>query len=252
MGDIAVKTYAPIPLALHTRDYLATIAASRYGTGPDWFRDLPAWRSCTPKRYRETIRELWDWCPAIPDADNPVWASYRAFARELRLQWNILLVAGLQVEFTDDDPTHTTSDGKLDPGAFFEDYRRTGVLRIFRSQEGDHPITAPTNPREYWPGGDTPLVHVWHNGRAENLNSVFRAVHDFLGHMASGVGFGWDGETTAYFSQASTFSEDARNALFCETVAQQCYFYEHGRQFADVQKVIAYSPGFHRAPVAFR
>jgi hypothetical protein len=109
--------------------------------------------------------------------------------------------------------------------------KATQHLRVFRST-GDHAILD--------------SVSILHNGRKETMNSIFRAVHDFYGHLASGGHFGWNGETTAYYSHASMFTEDARQALFCETVAQQCYYAIHN-DFAP-QRCVTFNPADFAAP----
>lgn len=60
-------------------------------------------------------------------------------------------------------------------------------------------------------------------------NARFRLVHDVAGHGASGAGFDWEGEVTAYQQQASYLhSPLARAALFTQLLGQVAYFLVHG------------------------
>ena len=140
--------------------------------------------------------------------------SYSAFIAELKYQFNVLLSRGVQFEFTDDDPTPTNERGGISHKKFYETYADTGVLKIYRS-DGSHPILD-RHGISVNTGND--IAHF------ETMNTIFRAVHDYLGHLATGGSFAWDGETTAYYSHASTFTLAARRALFTETVAQQCTY----------------------------
>lgn len=137
---------------------------------------------------------------------------YLEFVRTLRKQWQAMIESGVNVEFCDDDPTTLDESGRISSARFFQEYRDTGILRVYRSQ-GDSILD---NEETYGV--------VWHKNRVESMNSIFRAVHDYMGHFASGAGFGWKGETTAYYSHAETFNVTARKALFSETVGQQAYY----------------------------
>lgn len=55
-------------------------------------------------------------------------------------------------------------------------------------------------------------------------NNLFRAVHDFFGHAASGRSFNADGEEAAWVSHSSMFSPEARRAMTTETRGQNSYF----------------------------
>lgn len=158
--------------------------------------------------------------------------NYRAFMHELLAQWNAVIQV-VDVEFCDDDPTPMDANGAPSSKLMIAEVERTNVLRVFRSG-GDHVVL------------DVPAVE-W-KGRTETYNSIFRAVHDFLGHCATGASFGWKGETQAYYSHAMTFSDEARCALFCETVAQQCVYAVTG-DYAE-QKIAYFPKTLHFPPLA--
>lgn len=175
-----------------------------------------------------------------PDIDSHIVESYKWFMHECAAQFTIMILEGVTVEFFDDDPTPMMADrpGVPDFRRFVDEYRETGVLRVFRSQVGEHPLLA---------GDGDWSIRVWHDGRSETMNSIFRAVHDWYGHLASGGFFNWKGETTAYYSHARMFSAKARPALFSETVAQQCWYAVH-RDYAP-QKCVYYGPEWHNPPL---
>lgn len=190
-----------IPKAAEIRDFLAEQRGgrlSKYEHGAP-FDSL--------EEYQRDVAIQYLAAPAFsPDAIS----SYSAFSSELKYQFGVLLSRGVRFEFTDEDPTPLTKSGGISHKRFYETYRDTGVLTIYRS-DGSHPILDRDG--------------VWYNDdRFETMNTIFRGVHDYLGHLATGGSFAWDGETTAYYSHASTFSLAARRALFTETVAQQCTY----------------------------
>jgi hypothetical protein len=157
--------------------------------------------------------------------------SYEAFMNELAEQWAYLLSRGFVFEFVDDDP-NVTGEGFKSAAETFAEFNETGVLRVFRSA-GDH---------EFLDQG-----FIWYNGRNETLNTIFRAVHDVLGHFASGGSFGWAGETKAYYSHAKLFSRMAHHALFSETCGQQAYYAITGDYAPQVG--VWYSEQFFGAPI---
>lgn len=172
--------------------------------------DLLEGQSSIPlKVYQLMVTKSYNLTPdnhsSVTDAPM-VWAK---FVGELLAQWYYMLKNGVLVEFCDTDPTPKDSEGKISSRLIFEEYRSTHILRVYRS-DSEHPVLDKT--------------FITHQGRQESLNSIFRAVHDYFGHFASGAGFGWKGETQAYYSHAQMFSRDALPALYCETVAQQCVY----------------------------
>lgn len=160
----------------------------------------------TLTRYQHEVAGIFARSPMV---DHRVLPAYSLFAEQIMRQFMYMTdVLKVDVEFTDDDP----SAGDTRAALLREQYLNTGTLTIFRSQ-GEHQIL----------DGDG----LEYKGREETCNSLFRAVHDYFGHLASGGEFGWLGETRAYFSHAAMFTEGARRALFSETVGQQCWYAVH-------------------------
>lgn len=156
---------------------------------------------------------------------------YAALAWECWQQF-VALTKVVKVSFHDTDPTPLGTHGGPSYAKIKREVQETNQLRIFRSS-GDHDIL-------------DRMIYT-HNGRAETGNSIFRAVHDFFGHLATGGYFNWAGETAAYYSHAAMFSANARKALFSETVMQQCFFAVH-HDYAPQKCVIIRSPGELQPP----
>lgn len=104
---------------------------------------------------------------------------------------------GIDVLFTIPDPYTSSSD-------MFDRFYSTGLLTVFKTQPGLHPI---------WTDED---------------NDRFRAVHDLLGHCAWANSFGPKGEDAAYLSHVATLPRWTWPALCSETRGQNAtYNYGH-------------------------
>lgn len=192
--------------------------------------------------YQQHVSSLFVAAPTFSRAkDAPVALqdAYHALVTELREQFAWMMKFGIDVVFCDDDPTPLDPiTGRISHKLFVEEYLRTGQLRVFRSNPGHKSLEHIFLDRTGW----------WHNGRWENANSFFRAVHDFFGHLASGGHFGWRGETTAYYSHSTMFTEQARHALFSETTGQQA-FYAIKKDFSP-QKSVWFDACWHNPPLS--
>lgn len=186
-----------------------------------------------PLDYRAVVAGEFLRRPSEPD--NPlVKAAYAAFEAELYAQFEFLVEKGVRFNFTWDDPVDPET-GKPSYCYTKRRFEETGVLDVFRTKFGEHPVLAMDF--EYRYGGE------YING-----NDLFRAVHDFLGHLASGGSFGERGEKRAYLSHYQLFGPLARRALYTETVAQNAVF-NHTKQFAP-QKVMLFPYDYHAVPMS--
>jgi hypothetical protein len=61
------------------------------------------------------------------------------------------------------------------------------------------------------------------SGKTALANDLFRAVHDYFGHIAEGVGFRADGEENTWRKHAAMFTPLARRALTTETRGQNSW-----------------------------
>lgn len=123
-------------------------------------------------------------------------AAYRQLAEEAQQQFDRLPV-GMNYHYGElEYPT---------PSAMFRDALGRGELNVFRG--GDpHPFLSDIDPATRLTG-----------------NEQFRAVHDYIGHGASGSTFRPGGEEIAYATHAQTLSPLAQMALLSETRGQNSW-----------------------------
>lgn len=126
---------------------------------------------------------------------------------------------GIKVEFVDADPYKNSKE-------MFADASQ-GVLKVLKtSSTGSHPYLT------------------------DEQNDMFRAVHDFFGHAATGRGFGQDGEESAWVHHSQMFTETARGALTTETRGQNSWYNSRGKEFA-TQKVALLPREYWEVPATF-
>lgn len=144
-----------------------------------------------------TVRQSKSFSRALAEAyrdleDNPhdghVLRAYGAFIAETKSQYALLVSHGMRPLFTTDDPYPDMPTMLADVKA--------GNFRVYKTGEGEHSLLTPTE------------------------NDLFRAVHDFFGHCATGRTFDRHGEEGAYRSHAEMYSPLARQALATETRGQ--------------------------------
>lgn len=142
----------------------------------------------------------YDEMPHIPNHDT-VRGSYGQLERVIRVQYNLLLIEGLDIRFHDGAHDYPSS------AEMFADLER-GRLWTYRTQPGqladDHPMQA-----RYAHG----LI----------LNDIFRAVHDVYGHFGGRFSFGPRGEEQAWMAHRATMPRGAHLALWCETRGQNTW-----------------------------
>ena len=71
---------------------------------------------------------------------------------------------------------------------------------------------------------------VWTGKQGLIWNTMFRAWHDWEGHIAKGRGFKLQGEIAAYNAHAKTVPRECIPILFTEVVGQICCFYQSGKR----------------------
>lgn len=155
------------------------------------------------------------------------WKAYRAFEMELERQYLFLLQMGIGFEFTEDDPVDPET-GKLSYAY---------VKRLFESDPSKLPV---------FTGGEAHPILGEQSSFDVSYNNIFRAVHDVLGHLASGGTFSQRGEIRAYYSHLQLFSPLAQKALFTETMGQVCFWKYYG-EFAP-QKCFLFRPEYMSPP----
>jgi hypothetical protein len=134
-------------------------------------------------------------------SDDPaVHAAYLAFALETARQWEFIK-DWLNVEFTSDDPYGPNS------AAMFQDMRENHRLKIYTGGP-PHPI----------------MSKIIHPETGQNMNNIFRAVHDTFGHYREGNSFSESGEFNAYLDHSAMYGPQAKRALATETLGQNAAF----------------------------
>ena len=164
------------------------------------------------------------------DPQNPeVAAAYAAMIEETSAQFAAMLDAGLVVELIAPDEDGVIVDPyNGNPWGVHDDVRQHNHMWVF-------PTDAGFGTSDFDPV-DNPLLaastHVDANGRPMLANDVFRAVHDYFGHVMEGVGFRADGEENAWRAHAAMYSPLARRAMTTETRGQNSWlnFGPHGTE----------------------
>ena len=144
---------------------------------------------------RQKIVSQYDRMPVL---DEKAKKAYDQFAGELDRQFKFLEEQGIKFEFVDDDPYKSFYEMHAD----FIRNRRLKVMKT--SVTGSHP---------YW---------------SDATNDKFRAVHDVLGHLATGRGFDRHGEEAAYQAHKLTLPAEVHGALAMETRGQNAFLIERG------------------------
>lgn len=137
--------------------------------------------------------------------------AYRELEHEVRWQFRQLTGSiGIRVEFQDADPYP-------DASAMMDDIRDNGRLKVYRTTDDQaHPLLP------------------------NDVNDMFRAVHDFHGHFQTGRGFDRHGEEAAWVRHSQMFTGLARRAMTTETRGQNSAFtwVNEGREFPPQKAVL--------------
>jgi hypothetical protein len=138
---------------------------------------------------------------ALPDWDDAALPAYRAFRDETARQFE-LLTRGRARGGCGIDVAVSATDPYPDAPTMAASLAATGVLRVLATggANGSHPFMS---------GAD---------------NTMFRAVHDVFGHLASRRGFDRHGEEAAWFAHGLRYSPLARLAMTTETRGQSSAF----------------------------
>lgn len=137
----------------------------------------------------------------LPAYDKTAEPYYDALIAETEQQYRFMTEdLGIRVEFVDTDPYKNSTE-------MMQDVINNKTLKVYRTGEGQgHPYM--TNQQ----------------------NDMFRAVHDFFGHAATGMQFGQKGEEAAWIAHSSMFSKMAQRALTTETRGQNSWVNQSAHQ----------------------
>jgi len=148
------------------------------------------------------------------DPSNPeVKEAYDALIKETYGQYQSMVDAGVEIEFAPggNDPYGNPRNATLD-------VVNNNHLYVFSTAEGFGSGTMDV--------ADNPLLQespFTFNGEKTLANDIFRAVHDYYGHMKDGNGFRARGEEHAWRSHSTMYSPLARRAMTTETRGQNSW-----------------------------
>lgn len=148
----------------------------------------------------QRIADAYDAATHSPN-DPKVKASYDAFKKETKAQWDYLKSKGVKME-----PWTGKGQPYKNSAEMIADVRDNKHLSFFTGGEmpADHPLA------EMMEGGIT-------------YNDAFRAVHDYFGHAKEGNQFGPRGEENAWRDHVAMYSPEARGAMTAETRGQNSW-----------------------------
>ena len=166
------------------------------GSGEAMARATPE----VPTSYLRKLAKLYKGTPTDVQAqlsDPKVRRSWDAFGAQIEDQFDHLVrKEGVKVVVVDYDPY----DG---PAAMLKDVQDNQTLKVLSTKStGGHPVLG------------------------DELNDKFRAVHDYYGHMSTGVNFTRHGETLAAAKHLQMFSDSARPAVAFDLMAANAHLVE--------------------------
>ena len=155
----------------------------------------PEYKQALFERFGETMPQLVEQAKA-QNLDQLTEAAYRQLGGEVARQFDVL---PLQTRY------HTGEGEYASPNAMMRDVLARGNLNVFSGGE-PHEFLSQIDP-----------------ATGLSQNEMFRAVHDYMGHVVPGSMFGAPGEEVAYAAHAQTLSPLAQLALLSETRGQNSW-----------------------------
>jgi hypothetical protein len=145
------------------------------------------------------------------DPKNPkVKRAYNALIKETVDQWHALEDRGYRLEVKSQDP-YGLDSSKPAYQEMAEDIKNNRRIQV-------------------WDGGKPPADHPLSQIDPETgltYNTLFRAVHDIMGHVAGDNDFSQQGEENAYQRHAQSYSKEAIPALTTETRGQTSHYFNN-------------------------
>jgi hypothetical protein len=167
------------------------------------------------KARAKRIADAFDAMPHNPQ-NAAVRMAYRQMIKETAAQYQAILDTGLQIEFID---MAKTGDPYGNPRNAILDVVENNHLWMFSTRDG-------FGSSEDFDPVNNPLLQETQfkiSGQVALANDLFRAVHDYFGHIKEGVGFRAEGEENAWRIHSSMYSSIARRAMTTETRGQNSW-----------------------------
>lgn len=142
--------------------------------------------------------------------------AYRQMIKETVAQYRAILDTGLKIEFID---FAKTGDPYGNPRNAILDVVENNHLWVFSTRDG-------FGSNDKFDPVDNPLLQETEfkiSGQVALANDLFRAVHDYFGHIKEGVGFRAEGEENAWRAHSAMYSSIARRAMTTETSGQNSW-----------------------------
>jgi hypothetical protein len=180
--------------------------------------------------FAKRIADYYDEAKSDPKSPE-VKASYQALADETMAQYRVMQKAGVKIE-----PWEGKGEPYKNSAEMVRDVAENKHLWFFRTENGfgEGEVKDTSNPMLADSGVEI-------NGHKLLVNDIFRAVHDYFGHVKEGNQFGPRGEFNAWRNHSEMFSDKAQGALAAETLAQNSWVNygkhmrdEHGNVRSDV------------------
>lgn len=201
-----VITPAPHQKARDVADSYMKKAGIKYTPPTDYVKVDPVRATKIADEY-ETMKH---------DPQNPrVNKAYRAMADETLAQYSEIIKSGVKFEFI---PAEGVDPYAVSPRMATEDVRQNNHLYVFPTSDGFGTVGDDVD--------DNPLLEdsgVKWGDKTVTYNDIFRAVHDYFGHVKEGNGFRADGEENAWRSHSAMYSDVARPAMTSETRGQNSW-----------------------------
>lgn len=175
-----------------------------------------------PSRYvkvdparAKRIADAYEQMKHAPD-DPQVKAAYDAMAKETLAQYQSILDSGMTFDFI---PKGAADPYNGNPRNMIEDVRNNKHMWVYSTEDG-FGSRADFDPKKNPLLADSGFKF---GDRPATVNDIFRAVHDYFGHVKEGVGFRADGEENAWRAHSAMYSPEARKAMTTETRGQNSW-----------------------------
>jgi hypothetical protein len=199
------------PPANYVIQYEASEYCKIYGL-PPIHHDIYVW---VDQKRAWKIADAYERLPVNNSKNKLVAESYKALAKEVKLQWQHAVQHGMKFEPWLSDTEAYAPDGK-NASAFLVCADIWNNRHLFFYTGGEPNVfMAEIDPNTGLP-----------------INDMFRAIHDYYGHAAIGADFGPRGEENAWIAHMQMFSPAAQRALTVETRGQNNWV-NWGRQNYD-------------------
>lgn len=171
--------------------------------------------------FAKRVADFYEAAKSAPE-DRAVKTSYQALADETMAQYDAVKKAGVEIE-----PWTGKGQPYANSAEMVADVSENKHIWFFRTENG----YGETDARD----ASNPMLAnsgIEINGTPLLVNDVFRAIHDYFGHVKEGNQFGPRGEFNAWRNHSEMFSDKAQGALAAETLAQNSWV-NYGPQMRD-------------------